>query len=133
MKIVLATDGSAHAQAAVDVLKRLPFPPRSDLFNFLSVLGLAGTMRAMSVAPQHLPAGRGVRSDLLSSENGLAAGPLGGYRPDPAGTLPVGSRRPRLVSSRRQPACRLQRRYTYTETAGGSLYGIPHATRGQLR
>ena len=31
MKIVLATDGSSHAQAAVDVLKRLPFPPRSEL------------------------------------------------------------------------------------------------------
>ena len=31
MKIVLATDGSSHAQAAVDVLKRLRFPPRSEL------------------------------------------------------------------------------------------------------
>jgi nucleotide-binding universal stress UspA family protein len=31
MKIMLATDGSSHAQVAVDVLKRLPFPPRSEL------------------------------------------------------------------------------------------------------
>lgn len=31
MKILLATDGSPHSQAAVAILRRIPFPPGSDL------------------------------------------------------------------------------------------------------
>ena len=39
MKILLATDGSAHSQAAIEFLNRIPFPPGSEL-TLLSVLEL---------------------------------------------------------------------------------------------
>ncbi len=80
MKIVLATDGSSHAQAAVDVLKRLPFPPRSEL-TVLTVVKKVEPVAATGAV--------------------------------------VGGSSPRLALSRMQPACRLQRRYMYAETARG--------------
>lgn len=39
MKILFATDGSAHSQAAIELLNRIPFPPGSEL-TLLSVLEL---------------------------------------------------------------------------------------------
>ena len=39
MKILLATDGSAHSQAAIDLLNRVSFPPGSEV-TLLGVLEL---------------------------------------------------------------------------------------------
>lgn len=48
MKILLATDGSAHSQAAVGQLNRIPFPPGSEL-TMLSVLELPPLLMGKTV------------------------------------------------------------------------------------